>query len=83
VSQWILNAPHIGTGALTARRVQHDADGSTESPRRDVRCELAPDDAAVAVHSGHSPPNDADLAAAHLFLCSVDVCNALCEEMRE
>jgi hypothetical protein len=64
---------------LYRRRVQHDANGSTERLGGERRGELGADDARVSVRTGDLAPDDADLGTADLLLATVDESDLLAE----
>jgi hypothetical protein len=70
---------HPENPILYRRRVQHNADGSTERLGGEGRGELGADDAGVAVRAGDLAPDHTDLGAADLLLAAVDVGDLLAQ----
>jgi hypothetical protein len=64
---------------LDCRGVQHNTNRSTERLRGERRGELGADNAGGAVRTGDLAPDHADLGAADLPLCAVDIGDLLAE----
>lgn len=70
---------HVAVKRLDARRVEHDANTSGESLRRDVVCELGTNNTRVTVGTGDATPDDADLGTTDLLGGLVDVGDTFAE----
>lgn len=62
---------------LNTAGVEHDTDRRAHGLRREILCELSPDDARVAVRASDAAPDGADLGAVALLLCAVQENEAL------
>eukprot|EP01085_Mycamoeba_gemmipara_P004782 Mycagemm_TRINITY_DN7912_c1_g1::TRINITY_DN7912_c1_g1_i1::g.4782::m.4782 type:complete len:142 gc:universal TRINITY_DN7912_c1_g1_i1:24-449(+) len=62
---------------LNTAWVEHDANGGAHSLRREILCELSPDDTRVAVRTSNATPDGADLRAVEDLLGAVQENNTL------
>jgi len=64
---------------LDVRWVEHHTDGSTKALGRQVGAEFRLDNTRVSVRACYASPDNPDLGALNLLLCTVDISDALAQ----